>query len=180
MLVKSLNAGDHLKHLQETFDILRKHNMKLNPKKCAFGVGSGKFLWFLVSQKGTEVNPVKIKAIEDILDQLISVKKVQRLNRRGSAGVGNDIGVWNLFMDGSSNVKGFGLRIVLIAPLGETLRQAIKIVLLTNNEAEYEALVAELELALWLCSEVIKIKCDSQMVVNQVYGIFDTKEERIQ
>ncbi|XP_070041518.1 uncharacterized protein [Nicotiana tomentosiformis] len=32
MLVKSLNAGDHLKHLQETFDILRKHNMKLNPE----------------------------------------------------------------------------------------------------------------------------------------------------
>ena len=49
MLVNSLNAGDHLKHLQEIFDILRKHNMKLNPEKCEFGVSSGSFLGFLVS-----------------------------------------------------------------------------------------------------------------------------------
>jgi len=41
MLVKSLRAEDHLKHLQETFDILKKYNMKLNPEKYAFGVGPG-------------------------------------------------------------------------------------------------------------------------------------------
>nr|XP_009759552.1 PREDICTED: uncharacterized protein LOC104212069 [Nicotiana sylvestris] len=40
--------SDHLKHLQETFDILRKHNMKPKPGKCSFGVSSGKFLGFLV------------------------------------------------------------------------------------------------------------------------------------
>jgi len=82
MLVKSLNAGDHLKHLQETFDILRKHNMKLNPEKCAFGVSSEKFLGFPVSQRGIEVNPDKIKAIEDIPNQLSSIKEVQRLKGR--------------------------------------------------------------------------------------------------
>nr|XP_018628979.1 uncharacterized protein LOC108946507 [Nicotiana tomentosiformis] len=54
MFVKSLNACDHLEHLQETFDILRKHNVKLNPEKCEFGVSSVKFLGFLVSQKGIE------------------------------------------------------------------------------------------------------------------------------
>lgn len=70
MIVKSLNAGDHLKHLQETFDILRKHNMKLKPEKCTFRVSSGKFLGFLMSQRGIEVNFDKIKAIEDILDHL--------------------------------------------------------------------------------------------------------------
>ncbi|XP_070039426.1 uncharacterized protein LOC142177145 [Nicotiana tabacum] len=70
MLFKSLNAGDHLEHLQETFDILRKYNMKFNPEKCAFRVGFGKFLGFLVSQRGIKVNPDKIKAIEDIHDQL--------------------------------------------------------------------------------------------------------------
>lgn len=63
MLVKSLNLGDHLKHIQETFDILRKFNMMLNLEKCVFGVGSGKFLMFLVSQRGIEVNIDKIKAI---------------------------------------------------------------------------------------------------------------------
>ncbi|XP_019244352.1 PREDICTED: uncharacterized protein LOC109224221 [Nicotiana attenuata] len=79
MLVKSLNVEDHLKHLQENFDILRKCTMKLDSKKCAFGVGSEKFLGFLVSQREIEVNPDKIKAIEDIPDQLTNVKEVQRL-----------------------------------------------------------------------------------------------------
>ncbi|XP_070045022.1 uncharacterized protein [Nicotiana tomentosiformis] len=65
-------------------------------------------------------------------------------------------------------------------PSRETLRQAIKTILSTNNEAEYEALVAGLELAQGLGSEVIEIKCESQLVVNQAYEIFDTKEERMQ
>ncbi|XP_070035479.1 uncharacterized protein [Nicotiana tomentosiformis] len=88
--------------------------------------------------------------------------------------------VWTLFTDGASNVKRSGLRKVLITPSGETLRQVIRTILLTNNEAEYEALIAGLELAQGLDSEVIEIKCDSQLVVNLVYGIFDTKEERMQ
>ncbi|XP_070035159.1 uncharacterized protein [Nicotiana tomentosiformis] len=81
----SSSKGDHLTHLQETFDILRKHNMKLNLKKCAFGVSSGKFLGFLVSQRGIEVNPNKIKAIEDIPNQLSNAKEVQRLTGRLTA-----------------------------------------------------------------------------------------------
>jgi len=53
--------------------------MKLNPEKCAFGVSSSKFLGFLVSQRGIEVNPDKTIAIKDIPDQLSSVKEVQSL-----------------------------------------------------------------------------------------------------
>lgn len=56
-------------------------------------------------------------------------------------------GTWTLFTYGSSNVKGAGLGIVLIPPTGETIRQAIKCHLITNNEAEYEAMIAGLELA---------------------------------
>nr|XP_016483249.1 PREDICTED: uncharacterized protein Mb2253c-like [Nicotiana tabacum] len=87
---------------------------------------------------------------------------------------------WTLFTDGASNVKGSVLGIVLITPLGETLRQAIRTIPLTNNEAEYKALIVGIELARGLVSEIIKIKCDSQLVVTQVYIIFDTKEERMQ
>ena len=47
MLVKSLDKQKHLDDLQETFDMLRQYNMKLNPSKCAFGVSSGKFLGFM-------------------------------------------------------------------------------------------------------------------------------------
>ena len=50
-------------NLQETFDTLRRYNMKLNPSKCAFGVSSRKFLGFMVSRRGTEANPDKIQAI---------------------------------------------------------------------------------------------------------------------
>ena len=41
LLVKSKNESDHLRHLADAFDVLRKFRMKLNPAKCAFGVSSG-------------------------------------------------------------------------------------------------------------------------------------------
>ena len=63
MLVTSQNEGKHLDNLQETFDILRQYNMRLNPSKCAFRVSSRKFLGFMVSHRGIEANPNKIQAI---------------------------------------------------------------------------------------------------------------------
>ena len=79
MLVKSLSEDDHLSDLRETFDTLRPYNMKLNPSKCAFGVTAGKFLGFMVSQRGIEVNPEKIRAIIK-LELPRMVKEVQSLN----------------------------------------------------------------------------------------------------
>ena len=58
MLVKSKQRQDHVTHLQQVFDILRQYGMKLNPLKCAFGVSAGKFLGFMVTQKGIEENPL--------------------------------------------------------------------------------------------------------------------------
>ena len=63
MLIKSLCENDHLDDLQETFDTLQSYNMKLNPSKCVFGVMAEKFLGFMVSHKGIEVNPAKVRAI---------------------------------------------------------------------------------------------------------------------
>ncbi|KAG1347440.1 putative RVT_1 domain-containing protein [Cocos nucifera] len=63
MLVKSRASIDHLADLEETFGALRKHKIKLNPSKCAFGVTSEKFLGFMVSRRGIEENPEKIRAI---------------------------------------------------------------------------------------------------------------------
>ena len=63
MLVKSLDEEEHLDDLQETFDTLRRFSMKLNPSKCVFGVSLGKFLGFMVSHRGIEANPEKIKMI---------------------------------------------------------------------------------------------------------------------
>ena len=56
MLVKSKECSDHAMHLQEAFDLLREYGMKLNPTKCAFRVNTGRFLGFMVTQRGIEAN----------------------------------------------------------------------------------------------------------------------------
>ena len=63
MLVKSKEELTHLDDLRETFATLKQYQMKLNPSKCVFGVASGKFLGFMVSQRGIEANPEKLQAI---------------------------------------------------------------------------------------------------------------------
>ena len=84
MLVKSIRKEDHLKDLKETFDTLRSYNMKLNLGKCAFGVTAGKFLGFMVSQRGIEANPDKIRAIMEMKPPR-NVKEVQSLNGKVAA-----------------------------------------------------------------------------------------------
>ena len=65
MLIKSKECLDHAEHLQEAFELLRAYCMKLNPFKCAFEVSVGRFLGFMVTQKGIEANPAQLKAILD-------------------------------------------------------------------------------------------------------------------
>ena len=60
MLVKSQKEDDYLDDLKETFDTLCSYNMKLNSSKCVFEMTTGKFLGFMVSQRGIDVNPDKI------------------------------------------------------------------------------------------------------------------------
>ena len=66
LLTKSRKVEDHNVDLAKTFKTLRHYNMKLNPEKCAFGVATGKFLGFLVTERGIEANPDKIKALVEM------------------------------------------------------------------------------------------------------------------
>ena len=66
MLVKSKQEELHLDDLRETFETLRKYQMRLNPAKCVFRVSSSKFLGLMVSQRGIEANLEKVKAILDM------------------------------------------------------------------------------------------------------------------
>lgn len=84
MLVKSMIADQHLDHLSQAFSVLRKYNMKLNPTKCSFGVSCGKFLGYLVTQRGIEANPDQIRSISNIPSPKC-VKDVQRLTGRLAA-----------------------------------------------------------------------------------------------
>ena len=79
MPMKNQLEDGHLDDLKVTFDTLRSYNMKLNPRKCAFVVMAGKFLGFMESQRGIEVNPNKIQAIMEMTPPR-NIKEVQSLN----------------------------------------------------------------------------------------------------
>jgi hypothetical protein len=84
IVVKSVQRKDHISDLAKTFANMRAANLKLNPDKCVFGIHKGKVLVFLVSTKGIEANPDKIKALVEMQDP-VSVKDVQKLTGRVAA-----------------------------------------------------------------------------------------------
>ncbi|KAM2963978.1 hypothetical protein FF2_021823 [Malus domestica] len=63
MLVKSKHADQHITNLSETFTILKRYRMRLNPNKCAFGVGSDKFLGFMTNSKDIQSFTGKVAAL---------------------------------------------------------------------------------------------------------------------
>ncbi|XP_056854988.1 uncharacterized protein LOC130509719 [Raphanus sativus] len=84
MLVKSSAGEDHISHLRECFDILNKYDMKLNPTKCTFGVPSGEFLGYLVTERGIEANPQQIATFLEMPSPK-TTREVQRLTGRIAA-----------------------------------------------------------------------------------------------
>ncbi|RVW87897.1 Retrovirus-related Pol polyprotein from transposon 17.6 [Vitis vinifera] len=86
MIVKSRGRADHLDALERFFERIRKFRLRLNPKKCTFGVTSGKLLaWAYSSERGIEVDPDKIKAILDM-----PVPKTEKEIRKNQPTVWND------------------------------------------------------------------------------------------
>ena len=78
MLIKSKEQPDHTTHLQLAFDLLRTYGMKRNPVKCAFGISVGRFLGFMMTQRGIKANPSQLKAILESTTPR-SRKEVQQL-----------------------------------------------------------------------------------------------------
>src|SRR3954452_19184426 len=66
MIAKSSTEEEHIEYLLKLFQRLRKYQLRLNPNKCTFGVRSGKLLGFIVSQRGIEVDPDKVRAIQEM------------------------------------------------------------------------------------------------------------------
>ena len=94
MVVKSKEVSDHVDDLGNIFGILRKHKLCLNASKCSFGVGSGKFLGYMVTHRGIEVNPDQVKVINN-LQPPRNHKEVQKLTRMTAA--------LNQFISGSAD-----------------------------------------------------------------------------
>ena len=84
MVVKSKMVSEHLGDLRIIFEILRNYKLCLNASKCSFGVGSGKFLGYMVTHRGIEANTDQIKAINN-LRSLQNPKEVQKLTEMATA-----------------------------------------------------------------------------------------------
>ena len=71
-------VSEHLEDLQVVFEILKSYKLRLNASKCSFGVGSGKFLAYMVTHQGIKVNPDQITAINNMRTPR-NPKEVQKL-----------------------------------------------------------------------------------------------------
>ena len=126
---------------------------------------------------------IKVQALVDFmakfthdiaLEPKITPPKAETPGKRDQE---NSLAKWKLFMDGSSNQRGCGAGFVLQTPLIEQIEYAIRIGFkATNNEAEYEALVAGLRVATELGVKSLDAFSNSQLVVNQVQGNYFAKD----
>ncbi|XP_028120271.1 uncharacterized protein LOC114317717 [Camellia sinensis] len=222
--------------LGKTMEAYIDDMLRLNALKCAFGVGTGKFLGYMVTHRGIEVNSDQIKAIQDLevptkakeLQKLAEIaaalnwfiskssnrmkpffqllrkrvafewscdctEALQRLKRYLSTPPllstpepGEELYLYlavsnhALYVDGSSNNRGSGAGVVLISPEGFIWEQALMLGWkASNNEAEYEALLAGLRSAKHFSAEQLLVFSDSQLVVNQLSGVYETRDERM-
>src|SRR4051812_25360536 len=84
IVIKTYSTSTLLDDLRETFATLNKYIIKLNLKKCVFGVPAGKLLGYMVSARGIEANPEKVQAIAR-MQEPTNIKGVQQLTRRLTA-----------------------------------------------------------------------------------------------
>uniref|UniRef100_A0A2N9FY65 RNase H type-1 domain-containing protein n=1 Tax=Fagus sylvatica TaxID=28930 RepID=A0A2N9FY65_FAGSY len=253
MLVKSKKDDDHLTDLKETFQALRRYNIKLNPAKCVFRVSFGKFLGFMVSQRGIEANADKIKVILEMSPPK-TVKEVQSLTGKAVAlnrfvskstdkcllffktlrkafewteecqqafeelkwsiemsefdidyrprtaikaqaladfiaefthplkedEQSEEDEAWTVNIDGSSIKEMSGAGVILVSPEKDKLEYALQLRFrATKNEAKYEALLARLKLAKSIGVKNLNVKSDSQLIIGQVKGEYEVKEDRM-
>src|SRR5436190_2202423 len=79
--VKSCLHWDHLTDLREVFNVMRLHQLKMNPTKYFLGIATGKFLGFIINSKGISLDPKKIKVIQN-MPPAQSLKELRGLQGR--------------------------------------------------------------------------------------------------
>ncbi|GJW52097.1 reverse transcriptase domain-containing protein [Tanacetum coccineum] len=172
IVIKSTSEEDMLADIKETFERFRSINMKLNPKKCSFGVEEGLFLGHLITKQSIRANPSKIKAITDV-EQPKMLKDIQSLNGKLAARKCSYAGV--VLASASSNGSGAGL--MLIDPEGKEYTYALRFEFeITNNEAEYEALLAGLRIAQLMEIVLVEVLAKRSIEEKEILQV-ETKEE---
>ncbi|XP_050889047.1 uncharacterized protein LOC127094231 [Lathyrus oleraceus] len=191
IVIKSTSDEDHLTHLSQSFERMRKHGLKMNPLKCAFFVQAGDFLGFVVHKKGIEINQNKTKAIMETkapstkkeLQSLLG--KINFLRRFTSNLSGRTQAFSPLlrlkqgkFEWNDEQQKAFDkIKLyltnppILAPPCG---KKPMRLFISTSDTTiEYEALIVGLEALLELGATRVEIKGDSELVIKQL-----TKEYR--
>nr|GEX59726.1 reverse transcriptase domain-containing protein [Tanacetum cinerariifolium] len=165
MMIKSRDEKMLLPDIAETFDNLKKINMKLNPKKCSFGVEEGKF-----------IGDAKLERKAQILAYFI----VERPEEDSPDTPTEEVELpepWILFTDESSCTYGSRAGLILTNPKGMEFTYALRFRFdATNNEAEYEALVVGLRITEQMGVKNLQANVDSRLVANQVNGTYVAKE----
>ncbi|GKU89512.1 hypothetical protein SLEP1_g3641 [Rubroshorea leprosula] len=203
MVIMSKEEVLHTENLKKVFERLRKYQLRLNPTKCTFDVDFGKLLGFIVSCRGIEIDPAKIKAIDEM-----PPPKTQKEAIKGQAiadhlaehatedyepidwdfpdedilalEAESDSDNWKLFFDGAVNQLGCGLGALLVSPKGDHFLIAIKLdFACTNNIAEYEACIAGIHAALDMNVRDLEIYGDSALIICQTNGDWQTKDPKL-
>ncbi|GJZ96707.1 reverse transcriptase domain-containing protein [Tanacetum coccineum] len=225
LVIKIRTEQEVIRDIEETFKTLRGINMKLNPKKYAFGMREVTFLGYKVNADRLRVCPDKVEAVLN-LPSPKCLKDVQKLNgklaslnrflskspekslpffktlKKPRTSVKGQIladfiverseddssdtpmedkeelpDPWVLFTDGSSCIDGSGAGLIITNPEGIEFTYALRFRFnATNNEAEYEALIAGLWIAEQIGVKNLQANVDSRLVANQVNGIYIAKE----
>nr|GEW86817.1 reverse transcriptase domain-containing protein [Tanacetum cinerariifolium] len=166
LVVKSHTEAEMVKDIEETLRTSRKVNMKLNPKKCSFGLAEGVFLGPRTLVKG--------QILADFL-----IEMPGDASQAGPETVTQEE-QWTLFTDGSSYVDGSGAGLILTNPEGVEFTYALRFQFAaSNNEADYEALVAGLRIATQMGVKNVQVNVDSKLVANQVLGMYVAKEDNM-
>ncbi|KAL0383201.1 UNVERIFIED_CONTAM: hypothetical protein Scaly_0607400 [Sesamum calycinum] len=204
MLVKSKKAEEHMKHLESAFAIMRTYGMKLNTTKCMFGVRGGKFLGYMISEKGIEANPEKIEAIVEVAQD---VQRGAEANRKDCllkplhCEINKQKFAFLQGVEEGSTVRRFHSRncrraqqinegwLLHVNGSSNTNNGGAGIhlqgpgdieieiaVKSTNNETEYEALLIGLQAAREGGVRNLDVYTDSQLVAMQIEGSYETRE----
>ncbi|XP_019173888.1 PREDICTED: uncharacterized protein LOC109169460 [Ipomoea nil] len=166
-----------LNHYFQAHPVQVLTNQPLDAVLRASGSASRLVRWaMLLSQFDIQFKPrpaIKGQALVDFIVECTALEGTERVRDE-------DEEWWTLSTDGSSSTKSYGGGVILITPDGFRAYYALRFAFkLSNNEAEYEALLGGLRLALNMRVEKLKIRCDSRLVVGQVTGEFEASDERM-
>nr|GEV52517.1 reverse transcriptase domain-containing protein [Tanacetum cinerariifolium] len=170
LVVKSYTEAEMMRDIEETFRTLRKVNMKLNPKKCSFGLAEGMFLGYVVTPEG--IKPCLDKTATVL--QLPSSRTIKESDFHWTAEAEQ------AFKQLKQHLSELPL-LVAPKPKEELILylSATYGAMSSNNEAEYEALIAGLWIAARMGVKDVHVSVNSKLLANQVLGTYVAKEDNM-